>query len=676
MQTAVMGFFVFTLTLLISSWAMAAPSSFTFPQGKVELLSSRPSWNTEEDVALGLHFNIKDDWHIYWKNSGDSGAAPKWKWNITNGSIKEELWPVPQRYPLEGMINFGYSKETLYKFLLSAEAPQQINAQVKLEFLICKIECIPYFTDLELNLPHQATTTKESPLFTKFLYPEKVPTGTKWDILSQQSDDLQTQLYLSNDLSANIKTMEVFPLDGENFKTQSPHMEMTDSGYRFTHALQDTSKTDFSGSPFLVSIATTSGDRVAFEIALSPSPSPALAKILFWALLGGLILNIMPCVFPVLSIKVLSFLGPEKSRHQLRISGWFYSAGVIASFIFLGGVLLFLRSSGEQLGWGFQLQSPAIAAGIATLFFWLGFNFLGTFEIGQSLTYLGSRKTKNTHWGSFLTGVLATVVATPCTAPFMGAAIGASLTLPPLHTLAVFAGLGLGMALPFLALAYFPQALRILPKPGAWMEKFKEFLAFPLFATVIWLLWVLAQQIEMTGVLFVLILFLCIGLWIWCSRQIRNERLKQIILAIGFVLSLAALYFLPESSSTKSTTTATPSDSWNTFNETSINSELKSGNAIFIDFTAAWCITCQVNKKLVLNTTDIQNLFSDNKVKLYKADWTDRDPEITKALARFGRNSLPLYVYYSKGSKEPQILPEILTKSLIQNLFTNQEKSP
>ncbi|WP_413578652.1 protein-disulfide reductase DsbD family protein [Bdellovibrio sp. HCB290] len=670
-----MKFIVGIALLFLSLGANAASSSFTFPQGKVELIYSQTQDNSNPHTFLGLHFSIKPDWHIYWKNSGDSGASPKWTWLLSNGKVSKEYWPVPTRYPIEGMINFGYGKETVYKFEVTPSPPTDIKAQVKIEFLICKIECIPYITDLETTIPYSSSGSAANDLFSKFQYPTEPPVGTKWEILSEQNSVLQTQLHFSNDLVANIKTLEVFPIDGEIFKTQNPDLSMNGSSFFLGLPLQDTSKTDFSGSAFLVSIETKSGDKIAFETTLDKASSAGLGQIIFWAILGGLILNIMPCVFPVLSIKILSFMGPEKSREHLRISGWYYTLGVLASFLALGGMLLFLRASGEQLGWGFQLQSPVIASAIAILFFWLSFNFLGTFEIGQSLTFLGSKKTDNSHWGSFLTGVLATVVATPCTAPFMGAAIGASLALPALHTLSVFAGLGFGMALPFLILAYFPQALRVLPKPGAWMEKFKEFLAFPLFATVIWLLWVIAQQISFSGVLFLLTLFLIIGMWIWISRQFRNERLKQTLLVLGFILSMCALFFLPEKADTN-TPQATAIDTWIPFESSAIQSDLDTGKALFIDFTAAWCITCQVNKKLVLNTQEIQTLFLENKVKLYKADWTDRNPEITKALAQFGRNSLPLYVYYPAGSKEPQVLPEILTTSIIKDLFNNKEKQP
>jgi thiol:disulfide interchange protein DsbD len=667
-----MNFIVSLILLFVSFKASAAPSSFAFPEGSVEVVASHPTWNKKQSLSLGLHFKLKDEWHIYWKNSGDSGAAPKWQWIVTNSAVIKEHWPVPHRMPIEGLINFGYDKEALYKFDLENDQPDTITANVKLEFLICKVECIPHITELEIVVPFAEADTPENSLFTKFVYPTPPPAGIRWKIEKREGDDLVTRLRLPSDLSAQIKNLEIFPEDGESFKTQNPVIDVN-SDYHVRLALQDTSKTIFAGSQFLAVIQNQDGEISAHTLELTRESGPGFAKILLWALIGGLILNIMPCVFPVLSIKILSFLGPEKNSKHLKASGLLYTLGVVVSFLALGGLLLFLRASGEQLGWGFQLQSPFVASAIAILFFWLGFNFLGTFEIGQSLTYLGSKKTSNSLWGSFLTGVLATIVATPCTAPFMGAAIGASLTLPASLTLIVFAGLGLGMALPFLLLAFFPQALRFLPKPGAWMKRFKQFLAFPLFATVLWLLWVLAQQSGSDGMLYLLTIFVCIGLWIWIAQQLKNEKWKQFFLLLGFVLSVVAIKFLPETDSSQTKATAT--SAWNNFNEASIQTDIKSGQAVFIDFTAAWCITCQVNKKLVLNTEEIQTVFAQNKVKLYKADWTDKNPIITQALARFGRNSLPLYVYYSPGKTSPTLLPEILTKSMIYDLF-NKEKNP
>ncbi|WP_373998932.1 protein-disulfide reductase DsbD family protein [Bdellovibrio bacteriovorus] len=661
------------LTALITTFSCTsfAADTFHFAQGEVKLISSQASWNENLKPSLGIHFKIKDHWHIYWKNSGDSGAPPKWNWNLTNAKLTKEHWPLPERIPVEGLINFGYSNESLFVFDLEPEAKQNsVQASVHIEFLICKIECVPYFTELKTEIPYSAQRGPPAEVFSKFVYPAPAPSSFSWVPQKLEGSTLKTVLNLSS--QATPKNLEIFPEDGESFKASAPELTPDGNNFEINLALQDTSKTDFEGARFLLVTENAEGKKQGYEISLQKTAPASLGFVVLWALLGGFILNFMPCVFPVLSIKVLSFLGPDKNAQSLRTSGLFYTLGVMVSFLILGGALMLLRAGGEQIGWGFQLQSPVVAAGISILFFWLGLNFLGTFEIGQSLTYLGAKKTSSDRAGSFLTGVLATVVATPCTAPFMGAALGASLAMPAASTLLVFAGLGLGMAFPFLILAYFPKTIQYLPKPGAWMEKLKEFLAFPLFATVLWLLWVLSHQVTIASLLFLLGIYLIIALWIWTSRQVRNERWKQILLLLGFLFSFAVLVLMPQESVTSMK--ASQSEAWKTFSQESIAEDIAQGKAVFIDFTAAWCITCQVNKKLVLHTSEIQSAFTANAVQLYQADWTDKNPAITEALAGYGRNSLPLYVYYAAGSNKPQILPEILTKGIILELFYKEKE--
>ncbi|MEN0057267.1 MAG: thioredoxin family protein [Bdellovibrio sp.] len=659
-------FFLYLGILLSGALSFATPSSvFKFPQGQVELLS--------EGTQLGLYFKLAPEWHIYWKNSGDSGAAPKWEWSLSQGQIHATHWPLPERIVVAGLTNFGYADEALFLFdVETAEPNQHLTAHLKIEFLICKVECIPYFTELQKQVLLTDRAGPLAALMTRFSYPSSENSGWMWRMEKQTATTLQTVLIPPSSLKDQIRYIEIFPEDGESFQSTVPTLEIGAQGYLITHRLQDSVQKDLTGSHFWVVWEDHQGRKAGQELILQKVVPASLALILFWAFLGGLILNVMPCVFPVLSIKILSFLGPEKQASALRRSGLFYTAGVVLSFCSLGGLLLLLRAGGEQIGWGFQLQSPLVTAGISLLFFWLGLNFLGLFEIGQSFSYVGARKTSSSDAGSFFTGVLAVIVATPCTAPFMGAALGASLTLPPAHTLLIFAGLGFGMAVPFLILAYVPYTLRFLPKPGMWMQKLKEFLAFPLFATVLWLLWVLAQQRDVTALLFVLALFLSVGLWIWSVNNLRSERGKQFSLLGGFLLSFALLIFLPEASSTSSVKEAT--SAWQGYTPEKIQSHLAAGESVFVDFTAAWCITCQVNKKWVLNTPEILTAFQKKNIQLYRADWTDKNPMITEELAKLGRNSLPVYVFYRKGRSTPEFLPEILTKGMIIDLLNKEEK--
>lgn len=637
---------LFILFFFLCSFAQSNDSKFIFPEGELELLQSQNQ--------LGLYFQLQPDWHIYWKNSGDSGAPPLWKWQLTHAEMQQELWPAPQRIPVAGLMNIGYSDKSLFVFNLKAQGP--FDASLDLEFLVCKVECIPYFTKLKKSF----STLKTDPFFEKlqkdFIYPEDVtPTDLKFNVQSQNDTELVALL----ESPFEIKNLEIFPEDGQSFQATAPVLEPDGKNIKVRLALQANAKSDLNQSAFLVV-----ADKKSFEVKIVKNQN-SFFTILFWALLGGLILNLMPCVLPVLSIKILSF---AQNDQNLKSSGWLYTFGVLTSFLILGGTLLVLRAGGEQIGWGFQLQSPVIAASLSVLFLWVGFNFLGFFEVGQTFANVGSNKKS----GAFFTGVLATVVATPCTAPFMGAALGASLTLPTYQTMLVFLGLGVGLSLPFLILAYVPQFLRFLPKPGPWMVTLKELLAFPMFATSLWLLWVLSQQVDINSLFVYLVIFLFAGFWVWFIQKVKNEKLRTRLLVFGFFLSLVFVYFSPAKRDVA--TSAITQTAWQKYSRSQIDEDLKNKKSVFIDFTAAWCITCQVNKKAVLNTEEIQKLFLDQKVSIYAADWTHRDPEITKALADFGRNSLPLYVFYQTGSMQPIILPELLTKSMILNLFTNQQE--
>lgn len=641
--------FITSFFIFWSSIAFSNNTKFDFPQGQLELLQSQ---NT-----LGLYFQLEPEWHIYWKNSGDSGATPIWNWNLEGAKIKKELWPAPQRIPVAGLMNIGYSENSLFLFHLDAE--DQVNAKLDLEFLVCKVECIPYFAKLEKSFSVVTQDFNFENLQKKFNYvQDQIPSGLRFQIQTQYQNKLIAELKLP----MKVKNLEIFPADGQSFQATEPQLNPDGDVISVTLGLQSNAKKDLLDSEFLIV-----ADEKSYEVKLEKKEVQFLI-ILLWAFIGGMILNLMPCVLPVLSIKILSFAKHSQSAQELKVSGWLYTLGVLISFLVIGGTLLILRAGGEQIGWGFQLQSPLIASSLAMLFVWVGFNFLGTFEVGQSLAGVGSQN----KGGAFFTGVLATVVATPCTAPFMGAALGASLALPSYQTIVIFLGLGFGMALPFLFLAYAPQALRFLPRPGQWMVTLKEFLAFPMFATVIWLLWVLSQQIETDSLLILILIFLFTGFWIWLSKKWKSEKNQQGSLLLGFVLSFLLVFNSPLNKIELQKESAV--SNWQNFSPEKVKEDLKNNRSVFIDFTAAWCITCQVNKKAVLETEDIQKIFLDNNVSIYKADWTHRDPVITKALADFGRNSLPLYVFYQSGSDQALILPELLTKSMILNLFKQQQE--
>ena len=431
----------------------------------------------------------------------------------------------------------------------------------------------------------------------------------------------------------------------------------------------------------------TAGSNPAMKLAAPlavapPAPAPAgtaadaglsLAVAIAFAFLGGIALNLMPCVFPVLSLKVLGFATHHDSKSTLHREAFAFAAGVVITFVALGLLLAALRAAGEQLGWGFQLQSPAVVILLATLFFVLALNLSGVFEFGQlAPSGVTNFTARNRTVDAFASGVLAVVIASPCTAPFMGAALGYALAGTTGVTLAVFVALGIGMALPYVLLALFPGWRRRLPRPGPWLLYFKQLLAFPLYATVIWLAWVLGAQRDNDAVVRLLLALLCVGFALWAWRIVRTGGARPWgiagVAAVAGAVTLAWPLFQAEaeaSASAPASGRASAADpAWQPFAPARVAELAAAGRPVFVDFTAAWCVTCQVNKRLVLNAADVRSAFARNKVALLRADWTRRDPEITRALAALGRTGVPVYVLYRPG-KGPVLLPEVLLQQTV-----------
>ncbi|MEY2413821.1 MAG: hypothetical protein QOD84_2427 [Acidobacteriaceae bacterium] len=388
-----------------------------------------------------------------------------------------------------------------------------------------------------------------------------------------------------------------------------------------------------------------------------------------FAFLGGLILNLMPCVFPVLSLKALGLVNGHGDRREFRRHGLVYGLGVLVCFWILLGLLLLLRRAGQQVGWGFQLQSPTFIAVLAALLFLMGLSLAGLFDIGMSWMGLGSSlASRSGYSGSFFTGVLATVVATPCTAPFMGTAIGFALAQSTVVAFAAFTALAIGLALPYVLLCWFPQWARLLPKPGAWMETFKQAMAFPMFAAVIWLIWVFGKQVGVDAVARLLIGLLIIGLGAWLLGRLRHTAIAAPVAIVLFALGL----WIPISSArgddvvraanSGATSTANGEIQWEAFSPERVEQYRSQGRPVFVDFTAAWCLACQVNERAVFASSDVRRILRSKDVVLLKADWTSQDPVITKTLASFGRSGVPFYLLYGKNPNAPPAqLPELLT---------------
>jgi thiol:disulfide interchange protein len=430
--------------------------------------------------------------------------------------------------------------------------------------------------------------------------------------------------------------------------------------------------------------AATIDVPLAGSVVASPSSPPAAALplapaggtgelsfgvALAFAVIGGVLLNLMPCVFPVLSLKVLGFAMQGGGRMAMRVHGLAFAAGVVVSFWLLAAALTALRAAGQQLGWGFQLQSPAVIAALAVLFFVLALNLSGVFEIRQLVpSRLAGWNAQNPYVNDALSGVLAVVVASPCSAPLMGVALGYALTASALITWSVFTALGVGMALPYLLLAFFPAWRTLLPRPGPWMLRLRQLLAFPLYASVLWLAWVLGAQLDNDAVLRLgaALLLVALALWSWQTRRTGGLRawsiaaLASVAAALAFVWPLVAAPTLP---GTGRIATSEPGP-WHDYAPDRVAQLVSARRPVFVDFTAAWCVTCQVNKRLVLNSSEVQRAFTQSGVVLLRADWTRRDAVIGAALAALGRNGVPVYVLYRPG-REPLLLPEVLQRSTI-----------
>jgi thiol:disulfide interchange protein DsbD len=435
---------------------------------------------------------------------------------------------------------------------------------------------------------------------------------------------------------------------------------------------------DFSGAG---AAQVKAGPRFAPAAQTNKEPERSLAMLLLFALLGGLILNLMPCVFPVLSIKALNVMEQaEKHPAAVRAKGLVFAAGVIASMLCLAGVLLALRAGGEQLGWGFQLQSPLFVTMLVYLLLAVGLNLSGVFEVGGGLAGVGDGLTQgDSYSASFFTGVLATLVATPCSAPFMAPAVGAALTQSPFNALCIFAALGIGISLPFVLLSFAPWMRRVLPKPGAWMDTLKQVFAFPVYATAAWLLWVVAQETSPFGLGAALAGTILVALAAWSFQKARSSaggRRATVLVTAAISLILAVL--LPirfadvaAAAPRNAAQARLGSDEWVPYSEARVAELNAAGKPLLVNFTASWCLTCMVNERNAFADSAVQKIFHDRQVTLMKGDWTNRDPAITKALAAFGRAGVPLYVVYNSkpGSSDPVVLPQILTAGVVKSAF-------
>lgn len=725
MPTVLRNLRVFSLAILVSLLASGCgeKSVSKGPHIEVRLIADQQTLTPGSSFRLGVHFTPEPGWHIYWKNPGDSGLAPRFAWESSGGvAVDAPLWPYPKKIAVGPLVNYGYD-EVLLPFPATFSAPPpratSTTVTVSMQYLVCKDECLPGEAQLELTLPISKTASAPSEYERLFAIAEKnIPTSLdRVSIAVEEQQDRIIVALIPLEPRFFPAAITFFPEDPRVISNSAPQEVSLDSGALRVSLKRDPNRRDSirrlrgvlyspqgwseSGEPKAIEIDTNpdgvdSGD--ALRSARDANNTPTYAggdtvgffAAIFFAILGGLLLNIMPCVFPVLSIKILSFI--EQAGHEprkIKAHGIAFSAGVVVSFWIFAGILLALRAGGEQLGWGFQLQSPAFVAAMIFILFGLGFLFLSDIALGSSIQQIaGKAKISTTYAGSFFNGALATAVATPCTGPFMGSALAATLTLSAVENLCIFTALGVGMSLPYLLIAFKPALLQRLPRPGAWMESFKQLMAFPLFASVVWLARVFARQmgLEAAGLDLVTDLFwglLTVGFAFWLilrAREISSPLTQRVLRALALTLFVVGfIKGLPSSKEVEGTrsraclaneaTTADPDKFgliWEPYSESRLATLMAQGRSVYLDFTAEWCITCQVNEGIVFSSSEVRALIVQKNVALMKGDWTTRSPSITAALRRYGRNGVPLNVIINKGKQESAVvLPNILTPGIV-----------
>ncbi|MDQ2962223.1 MAG: thioredoxin family protein [Pseudomonadota bacterium] len=695
---------VIVAAMAVTGVAVAAPVRTAHVEA--ELVPAATALTPGTSLTVALRLKMDKGWHTYWQNPGESGLPTTLAWKLPAGLTAGPIqWPPPRALPVGPLINYGYEGEVLLltdiaaTSALSSAAPATLRARA--DWLVCKEICIPEGADLALTLPVSPQSSSD-PQWGDAIARARasVPRPLAgWTVAaSGQGSRVEVALTPGAD-RGDPGEIRFFPFAEGKIEPSAPQTLVREGAtLRLTLPVASQRVGDFTrvagvliaSKGFGAQSAASIDVPLAGSIVAGPRPNAATAPFasdggtdislgvaLAFALAGGLLLNLMPCVFPVLSLKVLGFAAHRANSRAMRVHGLAFAAGVIGSFWLRAGLLLALRAAGAQLGWGFQLQSPAVVVGLAVLFFVLALNLSGVFEIGQFLpSSLSTWNARNTYVNDALSGVLAVVVASPCSAPFMGAAIGYALMQSAPFTVAVFTALGFGMALPYLLLAFFPGWRNKLPAPGPWMLRLKEVLAFPLYATVIWLAWVLGAELDNDAVarLALMLLLIALSLWAWQTMRNGGARAWGSVALAGLVAAIVAGAPVVGAAVTGSEPVVKPlaadKGPWQDYAPERVRQLTDAGRVVFVDFTAAWCVTCQVNKRLVLNTEAVQQAFAQNNVALVRADWTRRDATIGRALAALGRSGVPVYVLYRPG-REPLILPEVLQKRTIIDALAN-----
>ncbi len=632
---------------------------------------------TEFEIGLLLRHDSK--WHTYWKSTGDTGLPTRIQWSLPQGwHASEILWPTPAVFKIGDLVNYGYGDEVLLPVRISVPASAKVGSvqdiKAEVSWLMCADQCVPGKASLTLAVQvadKDGGATKACTLFEASHTAMPSPLSDASGVFDPKTHAVRV----------TFKSTEPFHhfyvfAEGDDSVVYGAPQSVSRSADKISVTLQGTDELK-AGSQFSGVFAADGGPRkggwagsfsvplesgtVAAPTVSDDTPQTGLSSWLAVAMafIGGLILNVMPCVFPVLSLKILSLV-QDRQRINLPLHGVVFTLGVLLTMLVLAGVLIAVKSAGISVGWGFQLQSPIFVASLAVIFAAISVNLLGWFEFSGVRVSGGSYS--NSLLNCFATGVLAVVAASPCTAPFMGAALGYALTASIRESIFVFLALGLGMSLPWLVLSLFPVLTAWMPKPGAWMNVFRKLMAIPMLLTMIWLLWVLSQQVSFTALVLYIaaVISLCVCLFLYGKLQFSLLTAK---LPIVLSAACAVLLFAAASSSLfrQPDAAVQAADAWS---PQAVENALEAGKPVFVDFTASWCVTCQANKIAVLDREDIREAFKQHGVVFLVADWTNQNPDITQALESFGRSGVPLYILYSPDGKTT-VLPELLTKNIV-----------
>ena len=650
----------FSSNLFLNEKSFASNSSF-------EIIPEKVSIFNENEIYLIVKFDLEKNWHTYWKNPGDSGEPASFEWDLPEGfEISEAMWPTPELIPYPPLTTFGYTDqlELLFKLLLPEGVKENSVIAVSSKWLVCADVCIPQEGSVSFDLfkANQAYPSQIEQLLSKIK--QKIPLDNGKTITSKIEED---RLVLNlEELGLDITDAYFFPFRKDVIDySVNQKLKKNDEEVSLSLAFMENTDVSLIKGGILKTNAGSQELRLLqrnfqSEVSLRPEFISLMTAILF-SLIGGLLLNLMPCVFPVISLKILNFVNHSENRSQTSLHGMFFSLGAILMFVLIGLSVLVLKSIGMDVGWGYQLQSPIVVSLLIFLFIFLAGFFLLNVNFFNTLLSIGTTGLKAPNYvNSFATGFLAVIVATPCTAPFMGSALGFAILQPGFSSFLIFFALGIGFTFPYILLSIFPGLVSILPKPGQWMETFKQFMAFPMMLTALWLIWVLSSQISSFQLILVLLGISLIVFFYWLNQlNITSTSGKRFRVFVYLFIFVSIFLTLP-------TQNISTQENTNVFSEAELNKKLEQG-PVFLNFTADWCITCKVNERVALKTKNTLNLFKEKEIFYMEADWTNKNKVISEKLESFGRSSIPLYVFYPERDKQPIILPEILSESVIED---------